>query len=148
LRPFDEVSAEIVKRLTDEQAARLAAKQGAEMLAKLQRGEADPSLTWDTPRVVERQRAEGFDEATLRQAFRADASKLPAYAGIEGAGGYTLIKVGKVIDPESIAPEKRKAVAAQLEQLIGQEMLRAYLANLKRKAEVKVKLELVERKDR
>ena len=51
--------------------------------------------------------------------FRADAAKLPAYAGCRRAGRplSCIYRVSKVIDVESVDAEQRKALAKQLEQI-------------------------------
>jgi peptidyl-prolyl cis-trans isomerase D len=85
----------------------------------------------------------------LRQAFRADASKLPAYAGVEaGRGAYTLVRVSRVEQQAKLPPEKTKAMEEQVQSLLAQETLSAYVASLRQKAGVKINKEQLEKKDR
>jgi len=146
LRPFEEVRAEIVKQLTRSEAAKLAAADGREKLEKLRKGE-DAGVAWGKPLSVSRAAVQGLPEPVLRQVFRVDPAKLPAYAGIEDPqAGYTLVRVTKVTEPETVPPETRKAVADQLRQFAAQEQLAAYVERLKAGANVKMNRDLLEKK--
>ena len=146
IRPFAEVSGEIVKRLMQQQAAQLAAKQGRELLAKLKAGGGD-DLTWAAAKLVSRENAQGYAGPALAEIFKADSTKLPAYAGVENAqGGFVLLKVTRVVDDAAADPARRKSVSDEMRQLVGQEELNAYVATLKLKADVKVVQERLEKK--
>ena len=85
----------------------------------------------------------------MRQAFRADAAKLPAYAGAENSqGGYTLVRITRVLDAQDLPPEKRQTFAEWLRRILGQEELTAYVASVKQKVGVKINKEHLERKER
>lgn len=146
MRPFDEVSAAIVKKITMAKAVQLAAQEGRERLEKLRQG-GEVRVAWSEPKLVSRAEPAGLSVAVLGQAFRLSADKLPAYGGVDEAGGYTLVRVTRVIDPDKVAPERLKAVAETLRQLQGQEAMLAYVASLRKSASVRVSRELVERKD-
>ncbi len=105
-----------------------------------------PSVQWSAQQTVSRERPEGLQPEAARAVFRADASKLPAYAGVEAQGGrFVLYRISKVIDGESIDPQQRKALAKQLEPLAGQEGLAARMSDLKQKADVKVDEKKIEK---
>ena len=71
--------------------------------------------------------------------FRADASKLPVYVGMEAPGGrFVLYRVSKVIDVDSIDPTQRKGLAQQLNPIAGEQAMAARMTSLKQKADVKV----------
>jgi peptidyl-prolyl cis-trans isomerase D len=145
-RPFEEVSAEIVKKLTGQQAAQLAAQSGRERLERLRQGK-EAAVKWSTPQLVGRTDAKGLGEAAQAQAFRVDAGKLPAYAGVEdGQGGFTLIRVTRVVESEKIAPERQKAIAQALRELEAQQEMAAYVSSLKQKADIKISKEALEKK--
>ena len=147
VRPFEEVSAGIRKRLTQQRAAQLAAGQGRALLAKLRQGEA-VALDWDAARLVTREDAQGDAGAALAEAFKADVGRLPAYAGIENPqGGFVLLRITRVIETESADGARRKAAGEELRQLIGQAELDAYVASLKLKADVKVQQDRLEKKE-
>ncbi len=146
VRPFAEISAEINQRLTQQQAAQLAARHGRELLDKLKQGEGI-ALGWSAARLVSRDNAQGYAGTALTGIFKADIGKLPAYAGVENAqGGFVLLKVTRVVDSETVGIAKRKAVSEELRQVLGQEELNAYVASLKLKADVKVQQDRLEKK--
>jgi peptidyl-prolyl cis-trans isomerase D len=145
VQPFQEVSAAIVKKLTLQRAAQLAAQDGRERLEKVKHGN-DASVAWGATQLVGRAEAKGLSDALLRQAFRVDTATLPAYTGIDNPnGGYTLIRVSRVVEPK-VDADRRKQVAEALRQLRGQEGMLAYVESLKQKEAVKISKELVEKK--
>jgi peptidyl-prolyl cis-trans isomerase D len=148
VRPFAEISAEINQRLTQQQAAQLAARHGRELLDKLKQGEGI-ALGWSAAKLVSRGNAQGYAGTALTGIFKADIGKLPAYTGVENAqGGFVLLKVTRVVDSETVDIARRKAVSEELRQVLGQEELNAYVASLKLKADVKVQQDRLEKKER
>jgi peptidyl-prolyl cis-trans isomerase D len=145
VQPFEQVSAGLSKKLTLQQAAQLAAQEGRARVASLREGKADGKEAWSKPQLASRGDARGVPVDALRQAFKADASKLPAYAGAETAGGYMVIRISKVEEAPG-ARDKQNAIAQSLRQVAGQAELAAYLASLKQKSEVKIRKDLVEKK--
>jgi peptidyl-prolyl cis-trans isomerase D len=147
VRPYAEVSAEITKKLMQQQELQIAAKRGREMLDKLKKGES-VAVNWSAPKLVSRENPQEFGAAATAQAFRADAAKLPAYVGVENAeGGFVLIKVTRVAEADKIDGEKRKAAREQLRQLVAQEELTAYVEGLKRKSDVKIQRDQLGKKE-
>lgn len=146
VRPFGEVSGEIAKKLAAQQAAQLAAKDGRARLEKLRQGR-DAGVKWGPAELVSRADPRGVPEAVLRQVFKLDVTKLPAYVGVEDAeSGYTLVKVSRVVEAQEIGREETQAFAQQLRQLLGQEEFAAYVASLMLKADVKLRLDLIEKR--
>jgi peptidyl-prolyl cis-trans isomerase D len=81
--------------------------------------------------------------------FPTDVSKLPAYAGVEDAqGGYVLLKITRVQEPDRIDEAQRKDLTEQLRQLVARDRFSAYLASLRQKTEVKINREQLEKKER
>ncbi|MGQ0752617.1 MAG: SurA N-terminal domain-containing protein [Betaproteobacteria bacterium] len=147
MQPLSDVAGAIEKKLIRQRAAQLAAQEGRQRLEKLRQGQgADAEVKWGEPQLVGRADAKGFNEAVLRQAFRADVAKVPAYSGTDTPNGYTLIRVSRVVEPEKIDAERRKQVAEAIRQLRGQEAMLAYVESLKRKDPVRISKELVEKK--
>ncbi len=148
VRAFDEVSAGIGKRLTQQRAAQLAATEGRALLARLKQGEA-VALGWDSGKLVTREQVQADAGAGLAEAFKADVGRLPAYAGYEKPqGGFVLFKITRVIETESVDDTRRKAAGEELRNVIGQEELDAYVAGLRLKAAVKVQQDRLEKKER
>ncbi|TCV87360.1 SurA N-terminal domain-containing protein [Sulfurirhabdus autotrophica] len=147
-KPFDQVSSAIAERLQNEQAVVMAKEQGETMLAQLRQGKS-VALAWDASKTITRQNAQGLDEAALIQVFKANAHKLPAYAGVENPhGGFTLLKISKVTDATGIDEAKRKAYAQGLSELVASEQTAVYLASLKKQAEIKVMKEKLVKAER
>jgi peptidyl-prolyl cis-trans isomerase D len=98
---------------------------------------------------VSRSDRKELPDPVIRQAFRMDGSKLPAYAGVETlTGAYFLLRLSRVQDVEKIPPEKAKAIADEMRQVLAQETLAAYVAGLRQKAGVSINKEALDKKDR
>ena len=148
MQPFAEVRAAIENKLSLREAGRLATQEGRNQLEQLRLGK-DVRIAWSAPQLVSRAEHKGLGEPTVRQAFKTDVAALPAYAGFEPPqGGYTLLRISRVQEAENIPPEKRKAFAEALRQVLGQEELMAYVASLKQKADIKISKEQLEKKER
>lgn len=144
--PFEELNVELSKRLLREKGNAMALKKGQEAVASLQKGEAVADLKWGAPIMVTRENASAMGRDVLNQVFRADATKLPAYAGLENPkGGYLLIKVSKVVEAGAIDPAKRKTYADRLAQSLAMEYSAAYLDGLKQKADITIKKDKLEK---
>lgn len=137
-RPLAEVSASIQQKLQRLQASELAAQQGQKLLEQLQRGEKT-SVSWKTPQVTTRNQRSGIEPVLLQAVFRADTSKLPAYAGVNSASGYVLVRIDAVKDAASIDENKQGRYEQQIRQLTGEAMLMAYMADVKSRAKITMK---------
>lgn len=146
VRPFAEVESQIVKMLTGQRTAQLAAQEGREAIENMKQGKT-AQIPWSAPQLVGRGETKGLPEVALRQVFKMPTSPLPAYAGVEGANGnYILLKVSRVVEPEKVALDKQNALAASLEQASSQAQLSAYVEYLRKTADVKIKQELLEKR--
>jgi peptidyl-prolyl cis-trans isomerase D len=73
---------------------------------------------------------------------------LPAYAGLENPqGGYVLVRVSRVVDSESISPQRAAEIAAGLRQVQGQEAMAALMVELRRKGGVTINKEYLGKKE-
>ena len=146
VQPFDQVGGALTKKLTLQQAGQLAAQEGRARLETLRQGK-EAQINWSAPLLASRGDPKGIPVEALRQAFKADVSKVPAYSGAEASGGsYTLVRVSKVVEAGEGAKDKQNAIAQTLRQVAGQAELAAYLASLKQKSEVKIRQDAVEKK--
>lgn len=146
MRPFDEVKSEIEKKLVQTRAAQLAAQEGRKQLEALRQGK-DAQVSWNAPQVVSRTDPQGYPPPILRQVFKANTEKLPSYTGVEAPnGGYMLLKVTRVIEPEKIDRAQQKSLSEGLAQVLGEEQFTAYVTSLKQKADVSLNKDLIERK--
>ncbi len=136
VQPFEDVKDAVQSRLIQSRASELAAQEGREQLEQLRQGKgAQPG--WSTPQLVSRGDPKGLAEPALRQVFKADAAKLPGYVGVEApAGGYMLLRVTRVVEPQKVDPAQQKQLSESLAQIVGEEQFSVYLASLKSKAKV------------
>ncbi len=149
VQPFDQVQGQIETRLKLQRATQLAAQEGRATLENLRQGKA-AELTWSAPQLVKFSApVKDMNPEVQKRILSTDASKLPAYAGVETPAGYTLIRITRTVDPEKIDAEKEKNLMQALRQAQGQEQDAALLASLRQKAEVKIRKEqVVEKKER
>jgi peptidyl-prolyl cis-trans isomerase D len=141
-RAFDAVKADIERQLAQKEARALAAKRGAERLAELKKGGTAP---FGAVKTVSRDKPAGLPQDALARIFRADASALPAYVGVELPNGYALYRVGKVIESEP-DDARQRAVQAELGRANGQEEFRSFLAGLRADTKVEINREALEKK--
>jgi peptidyl-prolyl cis-trans isomerase D len=145
---FDEARAALENGLRLRAAARLAVEEGRRLLAELNEGKS-VKIAWSKPQLATRAEFKSIPEPVVRQAFRLDASKLPAYAAVENPQfGYTLVRVSAVQEAADLPPEKIDELANALRRVLAREAMSAHLASLKQKAGVTINKELLERKDR
>jgi len=146
-RPFDDVKAEIRRQLERKAASEMAHEAGMAKLALLEQGK-DTGLTFAKPVVLTRNRPQaGFPPQALTMIFQADANKLPAYAGAANdRGGYSIYRVLRVIPAPAPDAAKLNAFSNRIGDQIGRELMSAYAASLKARAEVKINQANLEKK--
>ena len=141
-RPFDEVKDEIRQQLVRRAAAEMAQKAGMAKLAMLEEGKGDKAadVTFAKPLLVGRgQYQSGLSPDVLTRVFQVNPDKLPAYTGgMNERGGYSIVKVTKVVSPSADDKANLDSASARLSDQLGREQLGAYLASLRAKAEVKI----------
>ena len=88
---------------------------------------------------MSRTEPQGLPEAALRQVFKTDASKMPAYSGVEApGGGFMLLRVSRIVQTEKADTAQQKQLAEGVAQLVGEEEFNAYVASLKEKGKVRI----------
>lgn len=138
-RTYDEVKNGIEDYLKIIEASKLAAKKGETALKDLQAGKTADGLDWIPPVVVDRKNAQGLTDLTMSQAFKMDASKLPAYAGVaEVNKGYLLVKVSRVDNALPDTEADRQAAQVDLQAALASEYVAAYLKSLKDKSKITI----------
>lgn len=135
LRPLAEVAGEIRARLTAAAAHKLAIDAGKKALDAARAGQAPSNLS--APMTVSRMRPLNVPSASVRALFAADATKLPAYVGVESAEGYRLYRINRVAAVEPPA-EQVKAMRNDMRRLLAQEEMRAYLESIKAATKIKI----------
>jgi peptidyl-prolyl cis-trans isomerase D len=144
-RTFDEVKGGIEALLKLEKAEKLATQQGQAALTRLKTGAADVELEWTPVVTVDRKNAQGLTEDTMKQVFKIDASKLPAYAGyMNGKSSYTIVQVSSVENALAADEDAKKAAEAELQNAMAAEYINAYGQSLKAKSDIVVNRKLLE----
>ncbi len=143
--PVTALKDKIAGLIARQEAAKAAVNEGREKLEQLQAGK-DGIVKWGAAQQVSRTDPQGLDSETLRAIFKIEATELPSYTGVANSrGGFTLVRVGRVIESASPDPAERKAFAGQLQQLLAQQELASYLAGVRKRYDVSVKNENLEK---
>ncbi len=146
VKPLDEVRAEIVKRLSEEQGVAAAVKRGAAKYAELKEGK-DAGVSWSAPKLVSRNDKPTLHPDALKAIFAADVSKLPAYLGVELRDrGYGLYRISRVVDAPSTDAATEKNMSEQLARQAAGEDFAAYMATLRAGAKVEINKSNLEKK--
>ena len=140
VRPLDDVKPQITQQLQRRLAAELAVKAGAERLAAAKAGN-DVGITFSPVQKLLRQTpVPNVNQALSKTVFAADVSKgTIVVGGNNDAGGYTIAKVLKVVEPDAATPDKLKSLSQRLSGQGGGDLTSAYLAALKEHIKVEVK---------
>lgn len=147
-KPLDDVRAQIQTDLKAQAGRDAAASKGADLVAKLQKGE-----TWSSVMSAAQLTPVGKHEITrqdssapaelVRAAFAVAKAEFkpeaPHYEGVITAdGNYVVFAVSQVRngDPASARPEEKDALRRRIERQLGNEEFAAYIAEATRKAKV------------
>ncbi|HEY6895731.1 MAG TPA: SurA N-terminal domain-containing protein [Rhodocyclaceae bacterium] len=148
VKAFEEVKAEIEKRLTREEAAKLAKKSGEDELARLSKGEA-LSLKWAADHAIARLGAQGMAPDAVKAIFKADVSKLPAYAGaVLPDGSYALYRISQIKAFAGGEDKRATQLRQQYERVAVSADMSAWLAALRQRYPVEINQKLLDAKDR
>ncbi len=136
-RPLAEVDAQIRQRVTIEEAARLARAAGEQ---KLNAAKASGDATgFGEAKLVSRTKEPTINPTAALAVLKADASKLPAYVGVEIPGqGYGVYRIGKVSQPAAPDANRRKQEAQTIAGMMGQAEMFNFVEALKVKAKSKI----------
>jgi len=149
-RPLADVQDEIRRQLARKAASELAHKAGREKLALLEQGRSDKDAGVTFAPQVSLTRYDvqpGYSPDALKRIFQLDPGKVPQYAGAPNErGGFSIYKLAKVFEPPALDPAKLTAANTRIGEQLGRELLNAYLATLKEKADVKINQANLEKK--
>ncbi|BCQ23269.1 SurA N-terminal domain-containing protein [Caballeronia sp. NK8] len=134
---FDVVKDDVRKKVIAEMAAATAKKEGEAKLADLQKSKSTEGFT--SPITVSRNDAQGLPPAALSAIFKADASKLPSYVGVDlGVDGYAIYRVNGIEKAAPVAADRLAGAQQQVAQVYAQAEMEAYLKSLKERSKVKL----------
>ena len=146
MKPFSDASAKIIDSLKLQEAAKLASQQGLVNLELLKQGKDVPGLTWSAAKLASRQNPGDLGGELLDAAFKTDVKKLPAFVGSNSPGGYSIVKISKLVDAPALDDTKRKLVADRLTQQQSQEEFDAMVKSLRSKAKITIQRAALEQK--
>jgi peptidyl-prolyl cis-trans isomerase D len=145
VRPLATVEQQLIARLTRQEAGKLAKADGEAKLKTLKEGK-DAGVTWPAPLAVSRQNTGALPPNVLEQVLKAPTATLPGYIGVsDPQGGYTLVKLTKVIDAPKPDEAKLASFRQRAEQSYSQEELLSMLGAMKKRVGVKVRKDKVEK---
>lgn len=144
-RTLEEVRQDVVAQYTDKEARDLARKDGTAKLEQLRKGEAVAGVNFPAARMVTRDKAEGIRAEAVDRVFRADAGKLPAYAGADLPDGYGLYRISKLVTP-AVDEKQKKQIQDELARITGRAEFRAFVASLRAEGKVKINQEVLQKK--
>jgi len=149
-RPFDEIKGELRAQLVRKAASDLAQEAGRAKIALLNEGKSDKvaGLTFGKPVQLSRNQPQpGVPPDAAARIFEVSQDKLPAYVGASNErGDFSIYRLQSVTTPSTADKAKVDAASARLTEQVGREMLSAYLATLKAKADVKINQANLEKK--
>ncbi|MBI4998019.1 MAG: SurA N-terminal domain-containing protein [Rhodocyclales bacterium] len=147
-QPLETVEPTIARFLAHQEAAKLAAQDGEQKLARLNKGEK-VELGWSKPHAVTRGMAGELPPDVLRAIFTADTAKLPAYAGVPGAGGYVLFRISQVkpYAAEGGDPPQARAMRGEYARLVAEEEMAGWIASLRTKYPVEINQTVLDSKE-
>lgn len=146
VRPLEEVSAQIEKKLIQDEALLLAKKEGENKLAKIKAGESLAS-NWGEVKTIKRG-GSGLGADEVKAVFSEKTDKLPAYVGVATAKGFSLYRIDKVIPADIKDDDSRIALyQQQVSNLLSSEDMSAYVKGLRKKFGVKILVDFSTEKD-
>jgi peptidyl-prolyl cis-trans isomerase D len=143
VRPLQEVAGEIRLKLTAKAARERAIAAGRKALEAAQAGEAPAGMS--APMTISRMQALNLPPEAVKAVFKARTDKLPAYVGVESREGYRLYRINGVT-AGAAAQEQVNLIRRDLQRLVAQAELQAFLEALRGKAEIEVNKAFVEQK--
>ena len=144
LRPFEDVKGGIAKELAQQRAVALARKEGAALLEALRKGDSSKAR-FGASKLVSRDDPKGLAPAAVAQVFGADASKPPAYAGVDSGDGYVVYRISRVVEVQPDEARER-SVQSELGRASGAQEFKSFLEGLRADAKVDINKEALERK--
>jgi peptidyl-prolyl cis-trans isomerase D len=136
-RPLADVEAAIRQRVTQEEAAKLARQAGEAKLAAAKA--SGDTAGFGEAKIVSRTKQPTINETAAIAVLKADASKLPAYVGVDIPGmGYGVYRIGKVSQPAQPDVARRKQEAEQIGRAVGNAETYGFVEALKHKAKAKI----------
>ncbi|CAB1368571.1 SurA N-terminal domain-containing protein [Denitratisoma oestradiolicum] len=148
LRPLEEVKGEIEQHLVREEAVKLARQAGE--AAQARAGKGDAEFKWGASRSVPRLGAANIGREELQAIFKADGTRMPAYAGAaRGDGSYVLYRISQIRPFKGGDEDSRvQALRQQYSRVVAGEEFSAWLGSLRQHYGVEIHQKALETKER
>ena len=131
-QPLDEVKDQVSARVIAAEAARLAREEGEKLLAALKAGGAPDIDKFGPETTITRASPGELAPQAVNAAFNLPTEPLPAYAGADlGPRGYQLVRLEKATGPAPDAEERRQSYSEQVERVLSQSAVSAYIEEVK-----------------
>lgn len=135
--PFEEAQASVRTRLVASMAADLARAQGQAKLAQWK--QSSELATKATVLVVSRDKPQNLDSDVLNAVMRVDASRLPAWVGVDlKQQGYAVVRVNSIVARDEAAQAGAKTEREQYTQMWTGAVLQAYYKLLQQRLKVEM----------
>jgi len=136
---FDDVAGEVKDFLKSQGALDKAVAEGESALAALEAGQEVEGAEWSNPGMVTLVKRQGLHPEGLRAVFGVSKDTLPAHVGMPiDDGRYVVFRVSKIVDLEEVTEDDLNTAKNQLEQMMQQQQMSAYIASLREKANVRI----------
>jgi peptidyl-prolyl cis-trans isomerase D len=141
-RPLEEVRDEVKARVIAAEAARLAREEGERLLAALKGGEQADLGKFAAATTVSRAAPGDLAPQVIEGIFKLPSEPLPAHGGIDlGPRGFQLVRLEKAGGPDPAAEERRQAYRQQVEQVLSQTAVSAYIEEVKSRLSIERNLQ-------
>lgn len=135
-RPFDEVRALVLAKVTAQQAEVLAQAAGTARLAALT-AKAD-DVGFGAAQLVSRLQQSTLPRAAVDLILKADVRKLPAFVGLSTPGqGYVVYRINK-IEQAPVDAARAVEISKQIDTVTSQQSLYLFMQQLKQEGDVKI----------
>ena len=138
--PFEDVAGEIGDFLKSQGSLEKVVAEGESTLATIQAGQEVISEEWSKPGMVTLVKRQGLHPEGLRAIFGVSKEDLPAHVGMTiDDGRYVIFRVTKVVDLDEVTEDDLSTAKRQLEQMLMQQQMGAYIASLRENGHVRIK---------
>ena len=139
---FEEVASEVKDFLQSQGALDKTITEGEFALEKLVNGQEIKDGEWSKPGMVTLVKRQGLHPEGLRAIFGVSKDDIPAHVGMAiDDGRYVIFRVSKIQDVEEVTDDDLATAKRQLESMLNQQQMDAYIASLREKANVRIKSE-------
>ncbi|MEQ6290476.1 SurA N-terminal domain-containing protein [Vogesella sp. GCM10023246] len=136
-KPLAEVLEQVKAELLAREGGKLAAQRGQALLAELKAGKGVEAQAWSASQPLSRRTPGQVPPGDVRAIFAVSGKQLPGFAGLKrDSGEFVIYRVDKVQAAQALSPEEVNQLGGLLSELSANNMLAAYLEQLRQKHKV------------